>query len=209
MSEVARAVIAGLCASVAFVAVFHAVVHPPLFAHSRPVASLVLALGTYLGVFLALPRRSSLADRLRLSLQDAEVTPEEAARALMAARDRIEALRRAAAALRAERASRVLALADTADRILERVEADPGDLRRVGRFLRRDLAAAADIAERYAMIDAAALEHGRSEELRRKFDAALNDLERVFEKHHARTYDDELFELEARLELLESQGRRA
>jgi 5-bromo-4-chloroindolyl phosphate hydrolysis protein len=103
----------------------------------------------------------------------------------------------------------VLALADTADRILERVEADPGDLRRVGRFLRRDLAAAADIAERYAMIDAAALERGRSEELSRKFDAALNDLERVFEKHHARTYDDELFELEARLELLESQGRRA
>jgi 5-bromo-4-chloroindolyl phosphate hydrolysis protein len=209
MNEMARAVIAGLCASAAFVAAFHTIAHPPLFAHSRSVTSLVLAIATYLGVFWALPRRSSLADRLRLSLQDAEVTPEEAAQALMAARDRIEALRRAAAALPAARESRVLALADTADRILERVEADPGDLRRVDRFLRRDLAAAADVAERYATIDAGALEAGRSAELSRKFDSALTDLERVFEKHHARTYDDELFELEARLELLESQGRGA
>lgn len=209
MSEIVRTVLAGLAASAAFVVVLHVVTHPALFPGSRPAASLVLALGTYAGVFLVLPRRRSLAERIGESLGDANarISAEEVADALTGARERIAALRRSAAGLPEWQGERAAGLADLADRIVARVEEDPGDLRRVRQFLRRDLEAAADLVDRYARLDPAALEAGRAADMARRFDGALDDFERLFQKYHAKTYDDDLFELEARLQLLEESGR--
>ncbi|NBC33751.1 MAG: hypothetical protein GVY13_13845 [Alphaproteobacteria bacterium] len=211
MSELARAVLAGFAASAAFVAILHAVTHPAFFPGSRPAASLVLALAAYAGVFLLLPRRRSLAERIGESLggDGALISAEEVAQALIGARDRVDALRASAGALPAGEADRVAGLADLADRIIARVEEDPSDLRRVRQFLRRDLDAAADLVDRFARLDPAALEADRAAETARRFDGALDDFARLFQKYHAKTYDDDLFELEARLQLLEESGRKA
>ena len=206
MSETARAAIAGMGASVAFLVLFHVVTHPALFPSARPTLSVLLAVAIYVGLYLLLPRRRSLAERIRETLTDAFITPEEVAAALTGARDRIAALREAGRRLPPDLQARVLPLSDLAEQIVVLVEADPGDLRRVGRFLRRDLAAASDLVDRYARLDTAILDPGRAAEITRRFDASLADFHRLFEMHRARTYDDELFELEARLELLENRG---
>ncbi len=207
MSDTARAITAGLMASLAFLAVRYGVTHPVSIPGGPVIASLLLALATYVGIYLALPQRRTLADRIRQMLVDDRLTPEEVADALTAARDRIDALRTAGNRLSDDARSRVAALADQADRIVAQVESDPGDLRRVGRFLRRDLTAAADVVDRYARLDTAVLDRDRAFDVTRRFDAALDDLERLFKKHHARTYDNELFDLEVRLQMLEQQER--
>lgn len=207
MNDTARAVMAGLLASLAFLAVRYGVTHPISIPGGPLVASLILALATYAGAYLAIPPRRTLADRIRQMLVDDRLTPEEVADALTAAKDRIGALRAAGDRLAADTRGRVAALADQADRIVALVESDPGDLRRVGRFLRRDLTAATDIVDRYARLDTAVLDRDRAFDVTRRFDAALDDLERLFKKHHARTYDNELFDLEVRLQLLEQQER--
>ena len=207
MSDVARAITAGLFASLVFLALRYGITHPVSIPGGPLPASLLLAVAAYTGVFLALPPRRSLADRIRQMLVDDRLTPEEVADALTAAKDRIGALRTAGDRLPDDAQARVAALAEQADRIVVLVESDPGDLRRVGRFLRRDLTAAADIVDRYGRLDRAALEPDRALAVTRRFDAALDDLERLFRKHHARTYDNELFDLEVRLQLLEQQER--
>lgn len=208
MSALARAVLAGLCASAAFLVILHAVTHPPLFPGSRPAASLVLALMAYAGVYLVLPRRRSLAERIAGSLGDAPISAQEVADALTEARARVEALREGAASLPAALADRAAGLADLAERIIVRVEEDPSDLRRVRQFLRRDLDGAAALVEGYAGLDLAALDGERAAEMTRRFDGALDDFQRLFQKYHAKTYDDEVFELEARLQLFEESGHR-
>ena len=205
MSETARAAIAGVCASVAFLVLFHAVTYPALFPSARPTISVALAVAIYVGIYLLLPRRRSLTERIRETLTDAFITPEEVAAAVNRARDRIETLREAGRRLPPGLQGRVLPLSNLAEQIVALVEADPSDLRRVGRFLRRDLAAASDLVDRYARLDTAILDPARAAEITRRFDASLVDFQRLFEMHRARTYDDDLFELEARLELLENR----
>lgn len=208
MSALARAVLAALAASAAFVAILYAVTHPTLFPGSRPAASLVLSLMVYTGVYLVLPRRRSLAERIGRSLGDAPISAQEVADALTEARTRVEALRAGAAGLSGSRSDRAAGLADLAETIIGRVEEDPSDLRRVRQFLRRDLDGAAALIEGYARLDLAALDAGRAAEMSRRFDGALDDFQRLFQKYHAKTYDDEVFELEARLQLLEESGHR-
>ena len=205
MTEPMRAIVAGACASVAFLLLFYAVIFPVLFPGGRLVISIVLALSTYLGVYLALPRRRSLVERIGETLTDAFITPEEVATAVTGARARITALRGAARRLPDRLQARALPLAELADQIVALVEADPGDLRRVARFLRRDLVAASDLVDRYARLDLEVLDPTRVTEITQRFDARLADFHRLFEMHRARTYDDDLFELEARLELLENR----
>ncbi len=207
MSETARAIVSGVFASVAFLAAYFALTHPPSLPTGHVIVSVVLALGVYVGVFLVLPRRTTLADRLRLALSDGSVAPEEVADMLLAARERIAALRDAGTRLSADLQARVLSLADLADRIVGLLEAEPADFRRVGRLLRRDLTAASEIADRYARLDTAVLDPDRAAEVTRRFQAALSDFERVLQKHQARTYDNELFDLEVRLQMVEQQDR--
>lgn len=209
MSEAARALIAGLLASLAFLTAFFGLTHPVLFPGGPAVISAALALATYAGVFLLLPRRRSLAEQIRLSLDDdTGLAPNEVAEALTGARSQVGALRARAADLPSRLQVRALTLADIADRIVARVESDPSDFRLVRRFLRRDLDGAADLVDRYARLDGTALDAGRLTQMTERFDGALADFERLFQKYHARTYDDEVFELEARLQLLEESGRK-
>ena len=206
MSQTARTLLAGLLASAAFLTIFHVVNHPALFPGSRLAASIGLALAAYAGLALALPRQRSLAERISANLGDTTVTAEEAATALTGARNRVAELRAGAADLPSRLQVRAASLADVAERIVRRVEDDPGDLRRVGRFLRRDLSAAADLVDRYVKLDTNALDRDRAADVTKRFEGALTDYERLFQKHHARTYDDEVFELEARLQLLEERS---
>ena len=207
MSEATRAIVAGVLASLAFLVVYFALTHPASIPGGQALASVALALGAYLGVYLVLPHQTTLTDRLRLMLRDNSIAPEEVADMLVAARERIAALRDAGARLSADRQLQVLSLSDLADRTVSLLEAEPGDFRRVGRLLRRDLTAASEIVERYAKLDTAVLDPGRAADVTRRFDAALSDFERVLQKHQARTYDNELFDLEVRLQMLEQQDR--
>lgn len=85
--------------------------------------------------------------------------------------------------------------------ILEQVAADPGDLRRARKFLKVYLEGARKVTEGYAKTPRQA----RSSQLEANFQALLETIEQVFRQQHQKLLENEIFDLDVQIEVLQSR----
>ena len=94
------------------------------------------------------------------------------------------------------------AIADTGDALLRDLERNPADYRRVRKALVQYLGHVDTIADRLAYLHQA---KALSPELLSKTEATLVEMERVFAEYRRRMVNDEEFDIDARLSLLEQE----
>jgi 5-bromo-4-chloroindolyl phosphate hydrolysis protein len=91
-----------------------------------------------------------------------------------------------------------------ADRILAEIESDPRDIRRARKFLNVYLDGARQVTEGYAKTH----QHTQSGQLEQNFRNVLETIESVFQEQHQKLLEEDVFDLDVKIEVLTTQLKR-
>lgn len=196
ISETARSLLAGAVASATYLAALHGLTMPAW----QPAYALTLALGSFVGVSLLLPRRASLTEQLSTLNDDWDGDASGAADVIATCRARIERLRAAGESLDGTLRERTDGVISGAERIVDGFVEDPRDIRHSATF-ERYLGAAADIAEKCADLDDKTDSDAVQAVLTRS-DNALSDIETAFGRQYERNLSNDILDLDVDLDVL-------
>ncbi|WP_027160211.1 5-bromo-4-chloroindolyl phosphate hydrolysis family protein [Methylobacter luteus] len=166
-----------------------------------PVA-LLFAVGAFLGMYLSYgfdPRKEKnivaahgySRDEILQTLEDSS----RIIRGIEQANDRIR---------NAELNQRIERICEIADSILAEIEADPRDIRRARKFLNVYLDGARQVTEGYAKTHP----QTQSGELEQNFRNVLETIESVFQEQHQKLLEEDVFDLDVKIEVLATQLKR-
>ena len=116
--------------------------------------------------------------------------------------DRIEAAARQISS--PEFSARMARIVEWAEKILDRIAEDPGDLRRARKFLNVYLDGVHEVTEKYARTHP----NTGSVELEDNFRTLLADMEQVSEEQYQRLIDDDVVDLDVQIEVLTTRLKR-
>jgi 5-bromo-4-chloroindolyl phosphate hydrolysis protein len=169
--------------------------------HSLPVA-LMFSGGAFLGMYLSygfdpqdekkIPAAHGYAgDEIRQALEDSS----RIIRSIEQANDRIR---------NTELNRRIEHICEIADNILAEIETDPRDFRRARKFLNVYLDGARQVTEGYAKT------HPQTQvgELEQNFRNVLETIESTFQEQHQKLLEEDLFDLDVKIEVLNTQLKR-
>jgi 5-bromo-4-chloroindolyl phosphate hydrolysis protein len=169
--------------------------------HSLPVG-LMFAGGAFLGMYLSYgfdPRKEKkiaavhgyAGDEILQALEDSS----RIIRGIEQANDRIR---------NAELNRRIERICEIADNILAEIEADPRDFRRARKFLNVYLDGARQVTEGYAK----AHQQTQAGELEQNFRNVLETIESTFREQHQKLLEEDVFDLDVKIEVLTTQLKR-
>lgn len=169
--------------------------------NSLPV-SLLFAGGAFLGMYLSYgfdPRKEkNIVAAHGYSREEILRTLEDSSRIIRSieqANDRIRNL---------ELNQRIERICGIADSILAEIEADPRDIRRARKFLNVYLDGARQVTEGYARTHP----QTQSGELEQNFRNVLETIESVFQEQHQKLLEEDVFDLDVKIEVLATQLKR-
>ena len=166
-----------------------------------PVA-LMFAGGAFLGMYLSygfdLRQEKKIADAQGYS-------GEEILRMLEESSQIIRSIEQANKKIRnIELNRRIENICAIADRILAEIESDPRDIRRARKFLNVYLDGARQVTEGYAQTH----QQTQTGQLEQNFRNVLETIESVFQEQHQKLLDDDVFDLDVKIEVLTTQLKR-
>jgi 5-bromo-4-chloroindolyl phosphate hydrolysis protein len=169
--------------------------------HSLPV-SLMFGVGAFLGMYLSygfdsevekiIPAAHGYAgDEIRQALEESS----RIIRGIEQANDRIR---------NNELNRRIERICEIADNILAEIESDPRDFRRARKFLNVYLDGARQVTEGYAKTH----RQTQSGELEQNFRNVLETIESTFREQHQKLLEEDVFDLDVKIEVLNTQLKR-
>jgi hypothetical protein len=168
-----------------------------------PTVSIVLGALVWAGTALLLSPRQRF--KKLLSLDDLKYDATAMRAELETALGRIASVRRMAEKMgRPAIAGSLARIADSAEAIVDDLERNPRDYRRMRKPLTHYLKHAETIAERFLYMQRT---RTVDPELLRRTESTLGDLDRVFAEYKRRMVQDEAYDLDARIALLEQEIR--
>jgi len=166
-----------------------------------PVA-LMFAGGAFLGMYLSygfdLRQKKKIADAQGYSGDEILRMLEESSliiRSIEQANDKIR---------NTELNQRIENICAIADRILAEIESDPRDIRRARKFLNVYLDGAKQVTEGYARTH----QQTQSGQLEQNFRNVLETIETVFQEQHQKLLEEDVFDLDVKIEVLTTQLKR-
>jgi len=166
-----------------------------------PVA-LMFAGGAFLGMYLSygfdLRQKKKIADAQGYSGDEILRMLEESSliiRSIEQANDKIR---------NTELNQRIENICAIADRILAEIESDPRDIRRARKFLNVYLDGARQVTEGYARTH----QQTQSGQLEQNFRNVLETIETVFQEQHQKLLEEDVFDLDVKIEVLTTQLKR-
>lgn len=169
--------------------------------HSLPVA-LLFGVGTFLGMYLSYGLDSEVEKKIPAAYGHAG---EEIRQALEESSRIIRGIEQANGRIRnAELNRRIERICEIADNILAEIAADPRDFRRARKFLNVYLDGARQVTEGYAKTH----RQTRSGELEQNFRNVLETIESTFREQHQKLLEEDLFDLDVKIEVLNTQLKR-
>jgi len=166
-----------------------------------PVA-LMFAGGAFLGMYLSygfdLRQKKMIADAQGYSGDEILRMLEESSliiRSIEQANDKIR---------NTELNQRIENICAIADRILAEIESDPRDIRRARKFLNVYLDGAKQVTEGYARTH----QQTQSGQLEQNFRNVLETIESVFQEQHQKLLEEDVFDLDVKIEVLTTQLKR-
>lgn len=166
-----------------------------------PVA-LMFAGGAFLGMYLSygfdLRQKKMIADAQGYSGDEILRMLEESSliiRSIEQANDKIR---------NTELNQRIENICAIADRILAEIESDPRDIRRARKFLNVYLDGAKQVTEGYARTH----QQTQSGQLEQNFRNVLETIETVFQEQHQKLLEEDVFDLDVKIEVLTTQLKR-
>jgi len=166
-----------------------------------PVA-LMFAGGAFLGMYLSygfdLRQKKKIADAQGYSGDEILRMLEESSliiRSIEQANDKIR---------NTELNQRIENICAIADRILAEIESDPRDIRRARKFLNVYLDGARQVTEGYARTH----QQTQSGQLEQNFRNVLETIESVFQEQHQKLLEEDVFDLDVKIEVLTTQLKR-
>ncbi|MCL7420111.1 MAG: 5-bromo-4-chloroindolyl phosphate hydrolysis family protein [Methylobacter sp.] len=169
--------------------------------HSLPVA-LLFAGGAFLGMYLSYGfdplKEKNIVVAHGYSRDEILKTLEDSSRIIRSIEQASDRIRNTELNQRIER------ICGIADDILAEIEADPRDIRRARKFLNVYLDGARQVTEGYAK----AHPQTQSGELEQNFRNVLETIESVFQDQHKKLLEEDVFDLDVKIEVLTTQLKR-
>jgi len=169
--------------------------------HTLPVA-LMFAGGAFLGMYLSYgfdPRdEKKITAAHGYSRNEILQTLEDSSRIIRSIEQANDRIRNTELNQRIER------ICEVADSILAEIEADPRDIRRARKFLNVYLDGARQVTEGYAKTH----QQTQSGELEQNFRNVLETIESVFQEQHQKLLEEDVFDLDVKIEVLTTQLKR-
>jgi 5-bromo-4-chloroindolyl phosphate hydrolysis protein len=166
-----------------------------------PVA-LLFAGGAFLGMYLSygfdLRQEKKVADAQGYSGEEILRMLEESSQVIRSIEQANKKIRNT------ELNRRIDTICAIADRILAEIEADPRDIRRARKFLNVYLDGAKQVTEGYAQTH----QQNQSGQLEQNFRNVLETIESVFQEQHQKLLEDDVFDLDVKIEVLTTQLKR-
>ena len=168
---------------------------------TAPVA-LMFAGGAFLGMYLSY----GFDHRQEKKIADAQgYSGDEILRMLEESSQVIRSIEQANKKIRnTELNRRIENICAIADRILSEIESDPRDIRRARKFLNVYLDGARQVTEGYAQTHL----QTQSGQLEQNFRNVLETIESVFQEQHQKLLEDDVFDLDVKIEVLTTQLKR-
>jgi 5-bromo-4-chloroindolyl phosphate hydrolysis protein len=164
--------------------------------------ALMFAGGAFLGMYLSygfdLRQKKKIADAQGYSGDEILRMLEESSliiRSIEQANDNIR---------NTELNQRIENICAIADRILAEIESDPRDIRRARKFLNVYLDGARQVTEGYARTH----QQTQSGQLEQNFRNVLETIESVFQEQHQKLLEEDVFDLDVKIEVLTTQLKR-
>jgi 5-bromo-4-chloroindolyl phosphate hydrolysis protein len=169
--------------------------------HTLPVA-LMFAGGAFLGMYLSY----GFDPRQEKKIADAQgYSGDEILRMLEESSQIIRSIEQANNKIRnSELNQRIENICAIADRILAEIESDPRDIRRARKFLNVYLDGARQVTEGYAKTH----QQTQSGQLEQNFRNVLETIESVFQEQHQKLLEEDVFDLDVKIEVLTTQLKR-
>jgi 5-bromo-4-chloroindolyl phosphate hydrolysis protein len=169
--------------------------------HSLPVA-LIFAGGAFLGMYLSYGLDTRSENKITAAYG---YSGDEISRALEDSSRIIRNIEQANNRIRnTELNRRIEHICDIANNILEEIATDPRDFRRARKFLNIYLDGARQVTEGYAKTH----QQTHSGELEQNFRNVLETIESVFQEQHQKLLEEDVFDLDVKIEVLTSQLKR-
>lgn len=164
--------------------------------------SLLFAGGAFLGMFL----RYGFDPREKIKIENAGgYSSEEIMQTLEQANQKIKNIELANKAIKnREFNNRIERICETAQSILQEIKSDPGELRRTRKFLNVYLDGASKVAEGYAKTH----QKSQNQELEQNFLNVLETIESVFHEQKQKLLEEDIFDLDVQIEVLNTQLKR-
>jgi len=164
--------------------------------------SLLYAAGAFLGMYLSY----GLDPRKHIKLEATDgYSSEEIMKMLQHAFKKIRSIELANDKINnIEFNQRIDRICKIADNILQDIEKDPRDLRRARKFLNTYLEGAKKVTEGYANTH----KDTQTGELEQNFRQVLETIETVFQEQHQKLQEDDIFDLDVQIEVLNTQLKR-
>lgn len=166
--------------------------------HSLPVA-LMFAVGVFLGMYLRYGLDPRNANKITAAqgysgheIQQALADSSRIVRTIEQANDRIR---------NTELNRRIERICAVADSILADIAADPRDFRRARKFLNIYLDGVLQVTQGYAKTH----QQTHSGELEQNFRTVLDTIETVFQEQHQKLLEEDVFDLDVKIEVLNTQ----
>ena len=164
--------------------------------------ALMFAGGAFLGVYLSYgfdPRHEKkIAAAQGYSGDEILQTLEESSKIIRSIEQANDKIRNA------ELNQRIKSICEIADGILAEIESDPRDIRRARKFLNVYLDGARQVTEGYAKTH----RHTQSGELEQNFRNVLVTIESVFREQKQKLLEEDVFDLDVKIEVLNTQLKR-
>ena len=173
-----------------------------LGAHQTIPVALIFAAGAFLGMYLSY----GFDHRQEKKIAAAQgYTGDEILRMLEESSLMVRSIEQANCKIRnAELNQRIKNICGIADRILGDIESDPRDIRRARKFLNVYLDGAKQVTEGYAKTH----QQTQSDQLEQNFRNVLETIESVFQEQHQKLLEEDVFDLDVKIEVLSTQLKR-
>jgi len=173
-----------------------------LGAHQTLPVALIFAAGAFLGMYLSY----GFDHRQEKKIAAAQgYTGDEIMRMLEESSLMVRSIEQANSKIRnAELNQRIKNICEIADRILGDIESDPRDIRRARKFLNVYLDGAKQVTEGYANTH----QQTQSDQLEQNFRNVLETIESVFQEQHQKLLEEDVFDLDVKIEVLSTQLKR-
>lgn len=198
---------AGILSAGLFLLFHYGLVFPDHLFIGEPALSFILALLSYVGILLVLPKPRTLADELAERASQAGMDGHELARIIRTNHAKIEMIRKINTDIRGQPHEQIERIAAAGERIIQRFKEDPDDVRRSRHFLHHYLNATVDIVSQYRELTRRGTGQ-RVHAVLDKTEETLAEIEDIFRQQYERNLDNEALSLDVALDVLRKMMKK-
>ena len=194
-----RSVIGGIFGIGIFLWVYLGIA-PSGFSINKITISSIIGIIATIGFQVLLPYKRTLEDEIQNISKISNINSQEVANIIHSAQEKISRIEKANIYIKNQKLQkRIKSIITISSQIIDGFIEDPDDIKRSKAFLNQYLEQTSDLVEKYVQLER---KNTSFEEINKKFEETLSEIETAFKKQYDRNISDDVFNLDVDMDVL-------